>query len=330
MNNEAKEAKALKRMYNKEKFRKFMMGSKDDMGFIKKLFVYSILICVGFIFVYPIAQIVSKSFMSLSDLLDSAITWIPSKFNFDNYVKTIYVIRYWESLLHSVIISGAPTLCQVAVCSFVGYGLARYNFKGKNLIMVLLILSFCIPTQVMNIPIFWLYAKLKITGSINAFVIPAILGQGLKSPLFILICWAFFRQIPRVLSEAAQIDGAGHFKQFFKIGIPSAKGALVVVFLFSFVWYWNESYLTRLYLYKSGQAISWHPLTMELDRFESAFGAAANGTVADNQSVVVGASINQAYSMAATVLSILPLLIIYLLLQKQFVESIDRAGITGE
>jgi multiple sugar transport system permease protein len=270
--------------------------------------------------------------MSLNDLIDSAITWIPSEFSFKNYLMTIEVINYWESLLHSVIIAGAPTLCQVAVCSFVGYGLARYNFKGKSLIMVILILSFCIPTQVMNIPIFWLYAKMKITGSLNAFIIPALLGQGLKSPLFILICWAFFRQIPRVLSEAAQIDGAGHFKQFFRIGIPSAKGALVVVFLFSFVWYWNESYLTRLYLYKSGKPLYWHPLTMELDRFESAFNSVASGnvTTSSGQSMVQGASINQAYSMAATVLSILPLLIIYLVLQKQFVESIEKSGITGE
>ena len=141
-------------------------------------------------------------------------------------------------------------------------------------------------------------------------------------------------------------------KQFYKIAIPSGKGAMVVVFLFSFVWYWNEDYLTKLYLYKSGKTIKggdailssilpeslaeltvWTPVINQLQLFDSVFNSAMSNTII-NSNQATGAtgapSINFAYSMAATILSILPLLIMYLVLQKQFVESIDRAGITGE
>ncbi|MBE5940243.1 MAG: carbohydrate ABC transporter permease [Lachnospiraceae bacterium] len=326
------------------------MGSKDDMGLLKKIVVYVILVCVGFIFVYPIAQIFATSFMSVTDLADSSINWIPTKLSLDNYIATIGVLDYWNALIDSILISGVPTICQVVVCALVGYGLARYDFKGKKLMMLILIISFIIPTQIMNIPIFWVYSQLKLTGSIFAFIMPAAFAQGFKSQLFILICWSFFKQIPKVLNEAAQIDGAGHMKQFYRIAIPSAKGALVVVFLFSFVWYWNEDYLTRLYLYKSGKTIgdsilsnflpeglkdwtTWTPVINQLQIFDAVFnttvtqGATAQGQSGGSSGVP---SINVAYSMAATILSIAPLLIMYLVLQKQFVESVDRAGITGE
>lgn len=320
--------KKTKTPLSKDKVKKFFMGSKDDMGLLKKIAIYGILICVGFIFIYPIAQIISTSFMNKQDLMDSSINWIPSTLSFRNYIVTMDKINYWECIKDSVIIAGIPTLCQIVICSIVGYGLARYNFKGKNLMMIILVVSFVIPTQVMTIPIFWVYSKIGITGSVWSFILPALFGQGFKSQLFILICWSFFRQIPQVLNEAAQIDGAGHFKQFFKIAIPSAKGAIVVVFLFSFVWYWNEDYLTTLYLYpKSGgsAALKWTPIINQLAKFDT---STVNKQYESSASAVP--SVATAYGMAATVLSILPLLIMYIILQKQFVESIDRAGITGE
>ncbi len=340
--------KKTKTPWSKEKFMKILLGSKDDMGLLKKIAVYVILVCVGFVFVYPIAQILATSFMSLQDLVDTSINWIPTKFSLENYVHTIKALDYWNALIDSIVISGVPTICQVVICSFVGYGLARYDFKGKTFMMFILIVSFIIPTQIMTIPIYWLYAKMGITGSIFSFVLPAAVGQGFKSQLFILICWSFFKQIPKVLNEAAQIDGAGHMKQFYKIAIPSGKGALVVVFLFSFVWYWNEDYLTRLYLYKSGDAIGdsilssilpdslalftkWTPVINQLQIFDAAFNNISTSVNENYGGSSTGApTLNISYSMAATVLSILPLLIMYLILQKQFVESVDRAGITGE
>ena len=126
-----------------------------------------------------------------------------------------------------------------------------------------------------------------------------------------------------MLMEAAYIDGAGHFKAFFKIAIPSAVPAIETVVLFSFVWYWNESYLTEMYVQGLSTKSIWTNLVIMLKNFDSAFQTKA--TVGDTAT-----ALNESVRMAATSLSILPLLVVYLVLQKQFVESIDRAGITGE
>lgn len=312
---------------SKEKFHKIMFGTKDDMGLLKKIVVYVILTCVGFVFVYPLLKVLSMSFMSLADLLDSSVNWIPSKLSFENYRMTMKAMDYWKALKDSVIISGLPTLCQVVSCSIVGYGLARYDFKGKKLVFGLIIFAFVLPSSLTLTTQYQFYNSLNWVGTMKTFIIPAILANGFKSQLFILICWSFFKQIPPVLNEAASIDGAGHFKSFFKIALPSASGALIVVLIFSFVWYWNEQYLSQLYLYsKSDHSGTYTPLINQLSIFSDVFAS----EYANSDGLTSSATINDAFRMAATILTILPLLLIYSVLQKQFVESVDRAGITGE
>ena len=324
---EAKKIKKTKTPLSKDKVRKMLMGGKEDMGLLKKIAVYAILIGVGFIFILPILSIISTSFMSLDDLLDPGITWFPSEFSFDNYKLAMDTLDYWVAFKDSIIVSTVPTLIQICSCSVIGYGLARYNFKGRKLIFGIIILSFIMPQQLTILETVRTYSDLKLMYSIKAFAVPAIFGQGLKAQLFILICWSFFKQIPKALSEAAQIDGAGHFKQFFKIAIPSAAGALVVVGLFSFVWYWNEEYLSNLYFYTaSNDTPGLKPLITQLSKFDGEYAASLNV----NSSTETRPSLNTSLSMCATVLTILPLLIVYFILQKQFVESVDRAGITGE
>lgn len=320
--------KKTKTPMTKDKFRKIMMGTKDEMGLLKKIVVYVILTCVGFVFLYPLLKVLSTSFMSLSDLFDTSINWIPSKFQLDNYKVAMGAMNYWEALKDSIIVSGLPTLCQVVSCSVVGYGLARYNFKGRGLIFGLIIFSFVLPSTLTLSTQYQLYHSFKWTGTLYTFIVPAILANGLKSQIFILICWSFFKQIPPVLNEAAAIDGAGHFKSFFKIALPSAAGALVVVFIFSFVWYWNEQFLSQLYLYSKAKDNEYTPLINQLSIFQDVFAEAYSSNTGEGSKN--SASINDAYRMAATIVTILPLLLMYAVLQKQFVESVDRAGITGE
>ena len=310
-------------MFTREKLHRFVFGSKEKEGAGKQIVVYGLLICIGFVYLYPILYMFSYSFMNRDDLLDSSVKWIPSTFYLQNYIDAAKSMSFWSSLLKGILIAGPPTLCNVLICMLVGYGFARFEFKGKKILMALLIFSYILPSQVTMIPTYVLYNNTGILGTIWAFVLPAVFGNGLNAPIFILIFYQFFKQVPKVLIEAAQIDGAGYLKSFIKIAVPSAAPAILTVFLFSFVWYWNESYLTELYVQGLSTKSIWVNLVVQLKNFDASFNTLA--TTGDTAT-----SLNECVRMAATALSILPLLIMYFFLQKHFVESIDRTGITGE
>ena len=315
----------LKSKFNKDKVKKVLKGSREKDGLIKQIIVYALLICIGFVYLYPILYMISNSLMNLEDLLDTSINWIPSKLYLDNYKKAALNMNYIGTFFQSIVVAGVPTILNVVVCSFVGYGFARFEFRGKKILMALLIFSYIIPPQITMMPTYVLYADLKLIGTLWSFVLPALFGQGLNAPIFILIFYQFFKQVPKVLIEAAQIDGAGFFRSFFRISIPSAVPAIITVFLFSLVWYWNESYLTQLYVNGVFSNGNWTTLIVELKKFDMTY----NPQMA---MVVDGASSNnnESIRMAATMLSILPVLAMYFVLQRYFVESIDRTGITGE
>ncbi|MGB4659936.1 MAG: carbohydrate ABC transporter permease [Mobilitalea sp.] len=315
----------FKNNINKDKVRKLFMGSREKDGILKKTVIYGLLICIGFVYLYPLLYMISKSFMNLEDLLDTSINWIPSSFYLKNYIEAASSMDYISTFFQSVIVAGAPTLINVVICSLVGYGFARFNFKGKKILMALLIFSYIIPPQITMMPTYVLYSDMKLTGTLWAFLLPALTGQGLNAPIFILIFYQFFKQVPKVLIEAAQIDGAGYFRSFLKISIPSAIPAIITVLLFSIVWYWNESYLTQLYV--SGVFVqgNWTTLIVQLKGFDANYSQALVNTVEG-----VSSSNNESIRMAATMLSIAPVLLMYFILQRYFVESIDRTGITGE
>lgn len=313
----------IKKIFTREKLHRFVFGSKEKEGAGKQIVVYGLLICIGFVYLYPILYMFSYSFMNRDDLLDSSVKWIPSTFYLQNYIDAAKSMSFWSSLLKGILIAGLPTLCNVLICMLVGYGFARFEFKGKKILMALLIFSYILPSQVTMIPTYVLYNDTGILGTIWAFVLPAVFGNGLNAPIFILIFYQFFKQVPKVLIEAAQIDGAGYLKSFIKIAVPSAAPAILTVFLFSFVWYWNESYLTELYVQGLSTKSMWVNLVVQLKNFDASFNTLA--TTGDTAT-----SLNECVRMAATALSILPLLIMYFFLQKYFVESIDRTGITGE
>ncbi len=310
--------------FTREKLHRFVFGTKEKEGAGKQIIVYGLLICIGFIYLYPILYMVSTSFMNREDLLDTSIKWIPSTLFVNNYIDAARSMDFWASLGKGILIAGLPTLCNVAVCMLIGYGFASFQFKGKNILMGLLIFSYILPSQVTMIPTYVLYNKIKILGTIWAFILPALFGNGLNSPIFILIFYQFFKQVPKVLIEAAKIDGAGYFKSFVRIAVPSAAPAILTVFLFSFVWYWNESYLTELYVRGLTTHSEWTNLVIQLKNFTT------NYTETRTATGDMATDLNETIRLAATMLSVLPLMIMYFFLQKHFVESIDRTGITGE
>ncbi|AJS60938.1 carbohydrate ABC transporter permease [Paenibacillus sp. IHBB 10380] len=300
------------------KIRKLLFGMGENDGFVFKALVYLLLIAIGFVYLYPMLFMLVNSFMSLDDLLNSMIKWVPSTLYIENYTKAWHVLDYGNTLLQTILVAGLPALLQTIACGIIGYGFARFEFPCKKLLFVLMLATFVIPSQITMMPTYLLFKKYALLGSLETFIYPAILGQGLKSALFILIFYQFFKTIPTVLEEAAEIDGAGSLKIFYRIAVPMSVPAIIIVFLFSFVWYWNETYLAGLYF---GNELTILPL--ELQQFTDSY----NKVYPPGSP---GSQLNEAIRLAGTILTIAPLLVLYFVLQRWFVEGVERSGITGE
>jgi multiple sugar transport system permease protein len=302
------------------KAKRIFLGMQGTDGLLFKILIYGLLIGIGFVYLYPLLYMGDYSFKSLDDLLNPLVDWIPTHLYFGNYSQANQVLSFFPTLMETLYVTVLPSAAQTAISAIIGYGLARFDFRGKKVIFALVLATFIIPPQVTLIPKYIFFNELHLLGSIKAFLFPAILGQGLNSAIFILIFYQFFRMIPKSLEEAAQIDGAGHFRIFFTIAIPMAVPAIIISFLFSFVWYWNETYLAAIYF---GDNLTTLPLQLEkfVATYQKMFPAGMG--LGKNQ-------INEGIKMAGTLLSILPLLIVYFITQRWFVEGVDRSGITGE
>jgi multiple sugar transport system permease protein len=292
---------------------------KFSDGLVYKLLIYTLLISLGYIYLYPVLYMLTNSFMTSSDIINSSIRWIPSSLNWENYRIVWEDIGYLDALKDAVILSVLPAISATVSSAIIGYGFARFNFPLKKIMFVLMIVTFIIPPQVTMLPTFRMYVEYELLGSIMAFIYPAILGQGLNGAIFILIFYQFFRMIPKSLEESAQLDGASSFKIFTKIAIPLAIPSIIIVFLFSLVWYYNETYMSSLFL--RGSDMSTLPLAINsyINGFTSIYPEGSRAR-----------ELMQAVKLAGNVLTLLPLLIVYFIFQRHFVESIDRTGITGE
>ena len=304
---------------NKETVRYFLFGSGERQGLLSKILIYGLLILFGFVFLYPFIYIFSYSFMSSGDLVNPTVTFIPKEGRLENYAEAIKVLKYGKRLGQTLLVSVLPSICTAISCSLAAYGLARYEFRFKKLIFGVIIFTFIIPSCLTMIPTLILFKQMHLTGTIMAYILPALFGQGIKSAVFILIFYIYFKSIPQSVIEASQIDGANTIRIFIKIAIPSAKTAFLLTFLFSIVWYYNETVLASVFF---GSAISTLPLGLQ--GFKASFDSMYSSSTS------TGRTVNEAIYMAGTVLNILPLVILYFFTQRHFTKGIDMAGITGE
>lgn len=303
-----------------DRVKNFFFGDRTSYGLIFTILLYTLLIAIGFVYLYPLLFMFVTSMKSPDDLLNPMVQWIPSQLYWGNYEKAFRVLDYVNTLRSSILISLLPSLIQTAVCSLVGYGLARYRFWGKNLIFILILATFIIPAQNTVIPQMLRYRSMGLLGNIYALLLPAMMGQGYKSAIFILIFYQTFLSLPKVLEEAARLDGASDLKIFLQIALPAAIPSFIISIIFSTVWYWNETFLTVIYLEGGIQS-----LPMQLSKFVQAY-----ENLYPPGTVNIFDRLNEAVKLSGTFLNILPLLLMYFVMQKWFVESIDRTGITGE
>ncbi|MCI8433985.1 MAG: carbohydrate ABC transporter permease [Lachnospiraceae bacterium] len=280
---------------------------------------YFLLIGIGVVFLYPILYMISNSFKSVQDLVNPTVEWLPAKLYPDNFLRALKTLDYWKTLPFTVLYTTAATLAQTISCAMAGYAFARHEFPLKRFWMVMLIAAFLIPAQVTLVPRYLMFYNYGLTNTPFAVWLPSLLGQGVSSSIFVLIFENFFGSYPKSFDEAAKLDGAGKFTIFFRVALPVVKPAVVVSVLFSFVWFWNETYTSGQLM---GSAL--RTLPMKLESFVAEFSSIySTGDMT--------ARLNESARMAATLLVIAPLGVLYVVLQRSFIRGIDAAsGITGE
>ncbi|ACT02871.1 binding-protein-dependent transport systems inner membrane component [Paenibacillus sp. JDR-2] len=296
-------------------------------------FVRLVLIAgLSFVILYPIIQKISTAIKAKTDLYSPIVVWIPEHYSLENFKNAISIMDYWKTLLNTFTLSATTTILTAISCALAGYAFARLKFRGSNLLFAGVILTIMVPPTTILIP---MYLNLKdfslmglvplITGkSVNLlnsywpFILTSITANSLKAGLYIFIFRQFFRGIPREVEEAAYMDGASVGQTFLRIMLPNATPSIITVLLFSFVWQWNDSFFTTTYLTSS------NVMSTQLS------------SLPYNLSIILGNDANAKdpfyLSMVqdtGILLAILPLVILYLFVQRYFVESIERTGLVG-
>ncbi|MBO5197792.1 MAG: carbohydrate ABC transporter permease [Lachnospiraceae bacterium] len=291
---------------------------------IGKLTIYFLLVCIGYIYLEPLIKMVSMAIMSSDDIIDPAVEWIARKPTFDNFKIAASVLKVKKSMITSLVFSASIAVLQTIVSAMTGYALSRFKFSGKKFWFTMILFTFIMPVTVLMIPRLMIFVGIRTVFGIQLLGTPipqalmAVLGQGINGTILILIFWNFFNMIPYTLDEAAMIDGAGPFRVFYHIAVRLSLSTVLIVFLLAFVWNWNETYQAATYL---GGKLELMPL--KLASFDAVFNSESASAGGDLK-------LNEAYKMAATLISIAPLLILYAFVQKQFIQGIENTGITGE
>ncbi len=296
--------------------------SKKLPSALVKIFLYVLLVDLVFIFVFPFLYMVVTSLKDVTDINDALVNWVPRRLAFSNYVLALDVLEYGKYAFNSVFITVMATVGHLFSCSFVGYGFARYNFPGKKLLTFFLVVAFIVPVQTIIVPLYMSFANLQWLNTYLPLIVPTFFGFGLKGALFIFLFRQYYMSLPKELEEAAYIDGSGPFKTYFTIVLPLAQAIFIVTVVLSVVWHWNDFYEPSLYISDKARMI----LPSRLNIFVTLL----NNPPAEMAEQLIENPITNAVIMAATCLVIAPVVLCFTILQKQFVQGIERAGLTGE
>lgn len=269
-----------------------------------------------FILLYPLLYMFSMSFRVTDDLYDPSVIWIPKTLTLENLKTVFEVMEYPKSLKNSLLLDVGSSLIQLISCAAVGYGFARFEFKGKGLLFGLLVFSIIIPPQILANPLYILYKEYKLLDTFFSFYLPAVFASGIRSGLFIFIFRQFFRGMPSELEDSAYVDGCGPYMTFVRIILPNASAALITVFLFSIVWYWNDFFYTNMFFSNT------KTLTTALYNIRAELHTATGVSVSDP--IALNAKLQ-----AGCLFIVSPILLVFVVLQKYFTESLERTGIVG-
>ncbi len=280
-------------------------GQKSRAHPFVSVFRHLILIIVALAFTIPFYWMVISALKPNELVFSDPIQWWPQPMLWSNFLEAANYpgFPFLKFLWNSIFYSGSVTIGTILSCAVVAYGFARLRFPGRDLLFTLTLATLMIPAIVTLIPTFLLFKTFGLIGSYAPLIAPRFFGDA----FFIFMLRQFFKSLPEELADAARVDGASEFRIFWQIMLPLVQPALIVVGVFTFLWTWHDFFGPLIYLSDSNQ----FPLSLGLFAFR------AQRTT------------EWGLMMAGSVLATLPLVIIFFIAQKYFIEGIKLTGVKG-
>ncbi|GAA0842695.1 multiple sugar transport system permease protein [Paenibacillus sp. LBL] len=269
----------------------------------RKILPHLLLIIVGLLFLAPFAWLLLTTFKTEDEIFVIPIQWIPKEWIWDNYVNAVSMIPFIKYTWNTVVIALMSVAGVVLLSPLVAYGFSRIQFKGRNLLFILMLSTLMLPMQVTMIPLYVVFNKVNLLNSNWPLVLSAWFGTGMAYNVFLIR--QFFNGIPMELTESAKIDGASEFRIYAQIVLPLAKPALLTIGLFTFLAAWGDFQGALIYL---NDQETW-TLSIGLKQFIRENGVAWGPL------------------MAAATLFTIPIIILYFFVQKKFIEGITITGL---
>ena len=294
-------------------------------SFFAKLLIFALLLGFAYIILYPFLFKLLISFMSREDMHSALVELIPMHWTLETYRFVVLETEYLPALGNTLLYALTAGLLGTLSAAMVGYGLAKFRFRGVRLLTVVVIVIMLMPLQTLSIPIYLNFHFFDILGLFRLFggeginlldtvwplIIMSATGFGFRAGVFIILMRQYYLGVPNELIEAAYVDGSGPYRTFVRIILPMAKSMLIVVFSLAFAWQWTDTFLASL-LHRNVKLLP--NLVLMLN----------TTTINDTERYMSYVQAN-----TAAILAIVPLILFYCLLQKQIIQGIERSGLVG-
>lgn len=278
-----------------------------------------ILLCgFSYVILYPLLVKFSLVFMNQIDLKDVTVKWIPRHYTFDNVVTVVNVTKYWKFLGNTLLFCGTSALLQIAICVLTAYAFARFKFKARGILFGLVIGTLIVPPQTYIIPLYQQFKTLGVLNTFWPFYMLALTGVAMRSGLYIYVLRQAFRGLPKELEEAANVDGAGPFRTFIQVMVPNIVPSTLLCLILSFVWQWNDTFYLSMF---NSDADVMSLLLSNLRSTLTYYLGGYNETISNLYTSML-------FNTTA-ILSMLPVIILFIVCQKFFVQGVERSGLVG-
>ena len=324
----------------KERLKKKLLSSYFWTNIVFYIFRFILMLGISYVILFSFFSKIAGSFMGPEDFVDVTVRIIPKHFTLDTYKAIFIDNNYLDAFINTALLSVSCALLQTLVSCLVGYGLAKFKFKGNKLVLILVILTMIIPHDTLRLS-FTMHFRYFDIGGLQGAGIPGFIelfsgktfsllntfaplliisatGLAFKNGLYIFMMRQFFHGVPDELEESAYVDGSGVMRTFFQIILPLSIPMMVTIFLFAFSWQWTDNFYTEVFFPTSSKYVLMPDIIETPSSLEAAFKTYPGWPL-----------YTTAIRNTAGIMIILPLVVVYLFCQKYLVQGIERSGIVG-